>query len=138
MTQILPGIIKVGYVLCSFLTPNIPLKARAGVPVSVLSGIHWLDIQSDATCQSVGEYDNHGEVETTTLQFHTTDEIPTRLRLAFLIVTVDGSAWLVGAAEPPYPTIEITRHTGESGGQRAGNTVKVSLKSLKSLVSIGK
>lgn len=138
MKQNLPGILRVGYVRCSALMPNIRLRARAGVPVAVLTDINWLNIHSDATCQTVISYDNHGEVESTTLQFYTSDKLPARRCLSFVVETIDGGSWLIGSAEPPFPTIELTHSTGEVGGQRAGTTVKVTLKSIKSFISLDK
>ena len=77
------------------------------MPVSVFAPTTPIELYGDASCEAVSEHDNGSSLEKTTLQFTTTDKIPTSQELAFVVEDVQGNTYVIGQKEAPYPMVEI-------------------------------
>lgn len=131
MMQSLHSIRYIGFVPCNLLPPDILLKHLSGMPVSVLSQTTPIEHYGDASCEAVSEYDNGSSLEKTTLQFTTTDEIPTNQELAFVIEDVQGKTYIIGQKEAPFPMVEIDT---KIDGKENVKEVKVVFSAKKSLI----
>ena len=77
MRTSLPSIVKIAYLPCSELSPDILLRHKVKLPVAVYAGTTPVKFYGTPTCEGVMEYENKGRVEHTTLKFSTLDELPT-------------------------------------------------------------
>lgn len=132
----LPGILKIGYVKCDSLSPQLELKAIAKVPIAILSEITNIVFSNEPSCKAVSEVDNNGRYQKTTLEFTTTQEIPTDDHIAFVIQCVNGKNFLIGTKERPFPVVKISDDTGSRSGNASSATVEVTHSALKSLLPI--
>lgn len=132
----LPGIVEVRWLDARFLSPNIAAKHNAGLPVAVMTDTKPIKIFGVAQCQAVEEHDNNGRVEKATLTFITNSDLPRHREVAWLCRQASGQWWLIGAREPHYPTVKISFHSGEPGGERAVNTVEITHQAVKSLIPV--
>ena len=113
----LPGIRHIAYVKADALTPHITLQALAKVPVGIFARL--LPIPFDkrtALCETETEFDNNSTLETATLTFNSSVEIPTHEPLAFVVTCVNGSKWLIGSGEDPYPFVKKESSSGLPDG----------------------
>lgn len=133
---ILPGIIEVRWIEARNLSPNMVAKHVAGLPVAVMTDTIPLKTCGVAQCESVEEHNNNGRVEKTTLTFMTNAPLPRLREVAWLFRQASGQWWLIGSREPHYPTVKITFHSGEPGGERAVNTVEITHQAVKSLIPV--
>ena len=136
MKQSLPGIVRIAYLRCENVPSNIELKSLVGIPAVIYDTTTEVAFSGTPTCVIENEYDNHSQVEKTKLTFSSTDEIPIRQQLAFLILDTNGQWWLIGHREDPFPVIKCTHQTGEPDGEKAGNVYEVTLIGRKSLISV--
>ena len=132
----LPGIIKIGFLECSKLSPQLALKSIAGVPIAVLTDVTDVIFIGEATCEAVSDNDNNGRSEKTTLKFSTTQKIPEDRPLAFVVQCVNCQNFLVGAKERPYPIVKITNNTGSASGNASAFRVEITHSAVKSLLSV--
>ena len=136
MKQSLPGIVRIAYLGCVNVPSNIELRALVGIPSAVYDLIHEVCFSGTPLCVTENEYDLHAQVEKTKLTFSSTDEIPIRQQLAFLVLDTNGQWWLIGHQEDPYPVIKCTHQTGEPDGEKAGNVYEVTLIGRKTLIPV--
>lgn len=132
----LPGIFKIGFLECSNLSPQLELKAIAGVPIAILTDITDVIFSGEPTCEAVSENDNNGRIEKTSLKFFTTQKIPDDRPLAFTVQCVNGKKFLVGAKERPFPILKITTDTGTTSGNVAAYSVEITHSAIKSLLPV--
>lgn len=135
-TLSLPGIFKIGFLECSKLAPQLALKSIAGVPIAILTDITNIKFSGEPTCEAVSDINNNGRVEKTTLKFVTTQKIPDNLHLAFVVQCVNGENYIMGAKEPPFPIIKITKVTGTASGDVSAFSVEITHTAIKSLLPI--
>lgn len=107
MRQSLHSVKSIGYLPCSLLPDDIILKHLSGMPVGVFNSATPIGLYGDASCEAASEHDNGSSLEKTTLQFTTTDEIPTSQELAFVVEDVQGKSYVIGQKETPFPMVEI-------------------------------
>lgn len=136
MKKSLPGIVRIAYIGCVNVPQHIEMKALVGIPSGVYDMITEVCLAGRATCVCESEYDNHAQVEKATLTFFSTEEIPIRQTLAYLVLDTNGQWWLLGHREPPYPTVRRSQHTGTPGEERAVYTYEVSLIGRKALIPV--
>ncbi len=134
MRTSLPSIVKIAYLPCSELSPDIQLRYKVKMPVAVYAGTSPITFYGTPTCEAVMEYENKGRVEHTTLKFSTLDELPTSYPVAFVVSTANGRSYLIGAMERPFPIVKVEERTGVPGGEPAVKSVTVTLSAYKSLV----
>lgn len=116
--QTLPGIRFVGALDCEKLQPDLREMAQARLTVAAHTAIEELPF-ANATVESVTEYSHGAPIETATLKFRTSQVLRIDIQLGFVVTDVYGNSWLIGAAEPPYPKVSLTRKTGLPGGDPA-------------------
>lgn len=135
----MPGIRAVSILPCSMLPADIMLKSMAGIPVTLLT-----DKQESVpffglpVLESSTEYKNGGYVQATKLTLRSTAQLPRNVPVAFIVDCNDGSRWIIGTRERPYPIINGTATTGEADGDGAVTEYEISLTAAKSLIRLQK
>ena len=135
-TNSLPGIIKIGWLPLYRITPDIRMKSLAGLPVAVLADINFIKFSGVPECECETSVLNNGLTQSLTLSFSTAGEIPPVREIGWVLFTAGGGKFLVGARERPYPVWSATLNTGTPGGNPAVYSVKVRLKSVRSLIPV--
>jgi hypothetical protein len=129
----LPGIQQVWYISRTGLPDDVVYRSVAGIPVSVIEQPISITMKGLAVCEVEQSYDNNSYIEKSKLTFLTLDEVPTDQHPAFVIETVDGDKYVIGAKERPYPTVKITRSTGQPDGDPSVRKYEVSFTAKKAL-----
>ena len=129
----LPGITHVWYVLREFLPDDVVYRAVAGIPVSLQEQPISITLKGNAFCEVEQSFDNNSYIEKAKLTFYTLDDVPTDQHPAFIIQTVDSDIYVIGAKERPYPTVKITRSTGQPDGDTSVRKYEVSFTAKKAL-----
>lgn len=117
--QSLPGITAVGWVDCEKLQPNLRDMAVAGLAVAAHTAVNLLPLCADASCEVVSERSRRAVIQTATLKFRTPQMLPEDVQLGFVVTDVQDRSWLIGAAEPPFPQVKLTRKLGTPSGDPA-------------------
>ena len=134
MRTSLPSIVKIAYLPCSELSPDIQLRYKVGLPVAVYAVTTPVTFCGTPLCDTVSEQENKGRIEHTTLTFSTIEELPTAYPIAFVVTTANGRSYLIGTMERPFPVVKIESTTGTPAGESAVNKVTVTFSSAKSLI----
>ena len=129
----LPGITKVWFILRDYLPDDVVYRSVAGIPVSLQEQPISVTLKGSAICEVDQSFDNNSYIEKTKLTFYTLDDVPTDQHPAFVIQTVDGNIYVIGAKERPYPTVRITRSTGQLDGEPSVKKYEVSFTAKKAL-----
>ncbi len=129
----LPGILNVWYVEADKLPSDVTYRAVAGIPVEMPVQPVSIYFKGEAVCEVEETYDNNCQMEKAKLTFTALSEVPTRLRLAFLIRTANEERYIIGAKERPYPTVKVSRSTGSPDGDAAARRYEVSFTARKAL-----
>lgn len=90
-------------------------------------------LKGEAVCEVEQSYDNNSYIEKAKLTFLTLDDVPTDQHPAFVIHTVNDEYYIIGAKERPYPTVKITRSTGQPDGDTSVRKYEVSFTAKKAL-----
>ena len=117
-TLSLPGIRFIGVVDCEKLQPGQREASLAGLIVAAHTAVEEVPFVN-ATVEAVGECSRGAPVETATLKFRTSKFLRIEIQLGFVVTDITGQSWLIGAAEPPFPKVSLTRKTGLPGGDPA-------------------
>lgn len=136
MKQSLPGITAIRYLECSKLPSNLEMKSLVGVPIGIYDIMTSVCFTGHPTCITESEYDQHAQSEKTVLTFQTTDELPVRRQLAFVVSDIQGRLYLIGHNEAPYPTVKRTGQLGTPAEEKAGYTYEVTLIGRKTLIKL--
>ena len=131
----LPGITKVWYILRDNLPDDVVYRAVAGIPISFSEQPISITMKGEAFCELEQSFDNNSYIEKSKLTFLTLDDVPTDLHPAFVIETVDGDVYVIGAKERPYPTVKIIRSTGQPDGDPSVKKYEVSFTAKKALAA---
>ena len=129
----LPGITNVWYIPHDDLPDDVVYRAVAGIPISLDVQPISITMKGEATCEVEQSFDNNSYIEKVKLAFLTLDDVPTVNFPAFVIKTVDGDIYLMGAKERPYPTVKITRSSGALDGDPSVRKYEVSFTARKGL-----
>ena len=129
----LPGINKVWYLLRDALPDDVVYRAVAGIPISFDGQPTEVNLKGEAVCEVEQSFDNNSYIEKTKLTFLALDDVPTDQHPAFVIQTVNGDRNVIGAKERPYPTVKITRSTGQPDGDPSVRKYEVSFTAKKAL-----
>ena len=130
----IPGITRIGYVSAEALPVDIVLRAAAGVPVAIYAADTRVSLIGDAVCETETQFDNNAYTEKVTLSFSTTDVVPTTALLAFIVTTVQGTSYVIGSKDGPYPTIKAEATTGTPDGDKAVTKYTISYQNRLALV----
>ncbi len=129
----LPGIPKVWYILHDYLPDDVVYRAVAGIPVTLNQQPIIINLKGKASCEVEQSFDNNSYIEKVKLDFSTLDDIPTEQHPAFVIETANGEFYVLGAKERPYPTVKITRSSGQPDGDASVRKYEVSYTARKGL-----
>ena len=129
----LPGIQQVWYISRTGLPDDVVYRSVAGIPVSVIEQPISITMKGEAVCEVEQLYDNNSYIEKAKLTFLTLDDVPTDQHPAFLFQTIEGDIYIIGAKERPYPTVKITRSTGQPDGDASVRKYEVSFSAKKAL-----
>lgn len=129
----LPGIQKVWYVLRDYLPDDVVYRSVVGMSVSLSEQPISIPTSGESVCEVESTYDNNSYIEKAKLTFQTLTEVPTDQHPAFLFQTIDGSIYIIGAKERPYPSVKITRSTGQPDGDTSVRKYEVSFTAKKAL-----
>lgn len=134
ITQSLPGIKFIGYVLADNLQREMMNKHLANLPVGIFTDITPIAFCGVPTCEAVSTYNNNGRIEQTTLRFKTLDDLPTYRHVAYVVTDCNNQSYIIGQREKPRPIVKITRDTGTPNGDPSVATVEITLYAQKSLI----
>ena len=129
----LPGITKAWYIQRNNLPDDVVYRAVAGIPVTLQEQPISINLKGQAVCEVEQSFDNNSYIEKAKLAFLTLDDVPTEKHPAFVIETADGDHYVIGAKERPYPTVKITRSTGQPDGDPSVRKYEVSFTAKKAL-----
>lgn len=129
----LPGITSVWYILRDYLPDDVVYRAVAGIPVTLSEQPISITMKGEAFCEVEQSFDNNSYIEKAKLTFMTLDDVPVDQHPAFVIQTVNGDIYVIGAKERPFPTVKITRSTGQLDGEPSVRKYEVSFTAKKAL-----
>ena len=129
----LPGITHVWYILRDYLPDDVIYRAVAGIPIALQNQPISISMKGSAICEVEQSFDNNSYIEKAKLTFLTLDDVPVDQHPAFVIQTVNGDRYVIGAKERPYPTVKITRSTGQPDGDPSVRKYEVSFTAKKAL-----
>lgn len=129
----IPGVARIGYVVSRHLPANTALRGLCDIEIPVFSDITWLPFYGEPTCIRTTEKVNGSRLDTTKLTFNTPKAFSSYGGLSFVVVGVDGAAYLIGQAEPPYPTIKWSLNMGTTA-ETCGSAYEIEHKSICSLM----
>ena len=129
----LPGITHVWYILRDYLPDDVVYRAVAGIPIALQNQLISISMKGSAICEVEQSFDNNSYIEKAKLTFLTLDDVPVDQHPAFVIQTVNGDRYVIGAKERPYPTVKITRSTGQPDGDPSVRKYEVSFTAKKAL-----
>ena len=134
ITQSLPGIKFIGYVLADNLQREMMNKHLANLPVGIFTDITPIAFCGVSTCEAVSTYNNNGRIEQTTLRFKTLDDLPTYRHVAYVVTDCNNQSYIIGQREKPRPIVKVTRDTGTPNGDPSVASVEITLYAQKSLI----
>jgi hypothetical protein len=123
----------VWYILRDYLPEDVVYRSVAGIPISLKVVPDEIALKGEAVCEVEQLYDNNSYIEKARLTFLTLDDVPTDQHPAFVIRTVNDEYYVIGTKERPYPTVKITRSTGQPDGDTSVRKYEVSFTAKKAL-----
>ena len=125
MLHFIPGITAIYRTSCSELPPYVRECHAAGVRPVLLLDPEPMAIGPGATASDEAEQAPEGITPKSTLTF-TARTIPDLgQQHAFIIIAADGSAYLIGSFEPPYPKIKVGNDLSTPADGNAAISLKV-------------
>jgi len=129
----LPGIQQVWHILRDNLPDDVVYRSVAGIPIALEVEPDVIKMTGEAVCEVEQSYDNNSYIEKAKLTFLTLDDVPTDQHPAFVVRTVNDEYYVIGAKERPFPTVKITRSTGQPDGDTSVRKYEVSFTAKKAL-----
>lgn len=129
----LPGIQQVWYILRDYLPDDVVYRSVAGIPITLQEQPISITMKGEAVCEVEQSYDNNSYIEKAKLTFLTLDDVQTDQHPAFVVRTVNDEYYVIGAKERPFPTVKITRSTGQPDGDTSVRKYEVSFTAKKAL-----
>ena len=129
----LPGIQHVWYISRDHLPDDVIYRSVVGMSITLLEQPISINLKGEAVCEVEQSIDNNSYIEKVKLTFLTLDDVPINQYPAFLFQTIDGDIYLLGAKERPYPTVKITRSTGQPDGDASVRKYEVTFTAKKAL-----
>ena len=129
----LPGIQYVWYISRDHLPDDVVYRSVVGMSITLLEQPIRINLKGEAICEVEQSIDNNSYIEKVKLTFLTLDDVPINQYPAFLFQTIDGDIYLLGAKERPYPTVKITRSTGQPDGDASVRKYEVTFTAKKAL-----
>ena len=129
----LPGIQYVWYISRDHLPDDVVYRSVVGMSITLLEQPISINLKGEAVCEVEQSIDNNSYIEKVKLTFLTLDDVPINQYPAFLFQTIDGDIYIMGAKERPYPTVKITRSTGQPDGDASVRKYEVTFTAKKAL-----
>ena len=129
----LPGIQYVWYISRDYLPDDVIYRSVVGMSITLLEQPISINLKGEAICEVEQSIDNNSYIEKVKLTFLTLDDVPINQYPAFLFQTIDGDIYIMGAKERPYPTVKITRSTGQPDGDASVRKYEVTFTAKKAL-----
>jgi hypothetical protein len=123
----------VWYISRDYLPDDVIYRSVVGMSITLLEQPIRINLKGEAICEVEQSIDNNSYIEKVKLTFLTLDDVPKNQYPAFLFQTIDGDIYLLGAKERPYPTVKITRSTGQPDGDASVRKYEVSFTAKKAL-----
>lgn len=133
-TQILPGVKSIGWIDCNKIFDDVVMYGICKKAVPILTDIHPIEFFGEPKCERVTKSDNHGRVDTASLSFATSAELPTGINLGFIVTDVNNNSYLIGSKEHPHARAEITERLGAASGDNACVLYEVTHIALRSMI----
>lgn len=130
----IPGISRIDFLLCSDLPPGLMLQSMGGITVAVAAPSQRIHFRGKATLTWEGSLLNGVRIEKSTLEFKSSERLPERTRLAFVVTGADGRQLLIGSRESRFPVISYSDTMGESGSSPNLRTYKITHTAQKSVL----
>ena len=127
------GIQYVWYISRDYLPDDVIYRSVVGMSVSLMEQPISINMKGEAVCEVEQSIDNNSYIEKVKLTFLTLDDVPINQYPAFLFQTIDGDIYIMGAKERPYPTVKITRSTGQPDGDASVRKYEVTFTAKKAL-----
>lgn len=131
---ILPGIKAIFFTQCSSLQEGIELSAISGNDIAVLADLTKINFLDVPQCLKSKEKQNGGFVDTVTLSFKSSEDLPADCPLAFVVTDVNDVSWLIGCKEKPWPVVKSQYSSGSVNGEPAGYKIEITHKSVRSFL----
>lgn len=130
----LPGITRIDFVKCNDLPRYCMLDALGGVTLALAIAHTQISFVGEATLSWEASVVNGGPQEKSTLEFKTTEHLPTDNHLAFIVTTATGKQYLVGTHEKRYPVITYSDTTGTVTSSPSVRSYKITHVAIKSVL----
>lgn len=130
----LPGITRIRIVRCRHLSPHLMLHSVCGCTVAIAAPYETVEFTGRPTLTWEGTKVNGDRQEKATLEFSTLRELPEGERLAFVVTGASGRQYLIGTREDRYPVISYSQTSGDTSGQPAVRTYKITHIARKSVL----
>lgn len=121
------------YISRDHLPDDVIYRSVVGMSITLLEQAISINLKGEAVCEVEQSIDNNSYIEKVKLTFLTLDDVPINQYQAFLFQTIDGDIYLLGAKERPYPTVKITRSTGQPDGDASVRKYEVTFTAKKAL-----
>ena len=115
------------------LPDDVIYRSVVGMSITLLEQPISINLKGEAVCEVEQSIDNNSYIEKVKLTFLTLDDVPINQYPAFLFQTIDGDIYIMGAKERPYPTVKITRSTGQPDGDASVRKYEVTFTAKKAL-----
>lgn len=132
--QLLPGIVKIGWVDCRHLPDRVALSAICGMKIPIFTDIHEIEFFDDPQCECVTKKEGAGFQDSVSLKFKSGLQLPKTPYLGFIVTDVNGNSFLIGSKETPFAYVEKILNTGTPSGDTAGYEYEITHVAIKSMV----
>jgi hypothetical protein len=125
MTQILHNIKSISAIECRLLQ-NLTFVPGEGVMLNYWRNFEELPLVGLASMEISSKVENKSRIFTTKISANLSNSYDVAHRhIALLLKAVDGTSYLVGSAEPPYPIINTTDNFPEKETSASGCNLSV-------------
>lgn len=126
MAQLLNNIIKVEWILSPRHMRNVVLLDDHRVLLQYYRPFHALCLDGLAQCETSEAVENGCRITTVKMTAHTTEDFRVdERRLCWRITTVEGTQYLIGLDEQPWPEVTVVDTYPDKATDRSGKTITV-------------
>ena len=126
MTQLLNNVVKVEWILSPRHMRNMVLLDDHRVLLQYYRPFHALCLDGLAQCEASEAVENGCRITTVRLTAHTTEDFQVdERRLCWRITTAEGTQYLIGLDEQPWPEVTVVDTYPDKATERSGKTITV-------------
>ena len=131
----LPGVLAIYTLPASKISPLVAKMNLAALPTSVAGKLQTIPFTGTPLLTVERKPSNNGFTETAELTFtvRREDFTPPDTPVAFIVVDIIGTAWMIGTREEPYPAVTVQDSFGSPSGDSNVMQVKVTYEAEKAL-----